>query len=164
MRNKKIIFLIIGIIIISLIIALSNREVLYSKQAELNDKVYTDIKSVVPSLGIFSLDAQSRSGNEYDHFVCECTTNDWHYIWLYISVSDYKKYFDPTANASRSVMAALSGVKKISFSPVVRIHGTIVSSDSIQLFNDDLKTHIHSDTVINFRSIDIPEQNEPGQK
>ena len=159
MRNKKTILLIIGIIIVSLILILSNREVPYSKQVALNDNVYTDIASVVPSVGIINIDEKSLSRNEYDHFVCECKTNDWQTTWLYISVSDYKKYFDPIANSSRTVMAALSGVKKISFSPVARIHGTIVSSDSIHLYNDNLKTLIHSDTVIKFKSVDIPNQN-----
>lgn len=135
----------------------SATEKAYSSSAGLYDKVYVDVSSLIPSVGIYttynnnSYSALSKLYSDYDYFVCECTTSTGKKVYVYISTSDYKKYFDSTVSTSVSNSTA----NMMNYSPAARIHGKVISSSSAL---DTLPTKIGSSTVIEFISVDIPKQ------
>lgn len=66
----------------------------------LGQKITISIKSIFPSYTI-----TSGSTNKVTHVLCEYTDSLGKKNWIYMSVSDYKKYFDSTANPATDTYA-----------------------------------------------------------
>lgn len=85
-------------------------------------KVYVSIKSIWPAQGIYT-----QGNSFYSYFVCECQTDSGTKVYVYMTVSEYRKYFD--ADASNSIHEEYAD--EITLSPSKKIHGKVVSADSI---------------------------------
>ncbi len=154
-RSKILKFLVpVGIfLIIMLIIGLSecdsskyshssSSESVFSQNSPLEDKVYIDIVSIKPSIGI-----RTNTSVENTEVVCECKTVTEETVWVYMSVYEYNTYIDSTADISSNFS---TNYKVIEYSTEKRIHGTARLADSIC---DDLSED--TDTIVlEFSSID----------
>ena len=84
--------------------------------------VYVDAVSIFPEYGIYN-----EGSNTYHHFVCRCKTTAGSTIWIYISCSDYHRYFDSSVSTKVSELYA----DTVSFSSRKRIHGLTITAESI---------------------------------
>ena len=97
-------------------------ETLFKTSLSTGTDVYASISTIFPSLGIYT------EGNSfYSYFVCECTTTTGSTIWVYMTVTEYKNYFD--SDASNSIYN--SEAEEIELVYPKKIHGTVVSSESV---------------------------------
>ena len=116
------------------------KETRYGSDSAIGDPVYTYIVSIFPTYGIYT-----EGQTHYTHFVCKCKTSADNTLWLYISVSDYKKYFDSSASSS----IYNDGYKTKTFSKKT-IHGVVVKADDV-LYG--LSDDIGKNKVIQFSSV-----------
>lgn len=97
-------------------------EVSFSSFLSSGTDVYADIVSIFPSIGIYT-----EGSSYYTHFVCECETSNGSTVWVYMSTSEYQKYFD--SDASTSIY--FSSAEEITFSYSKRIHGEARKADNV---------------------------------
>ena len=119
----------------------TEKESRYSTSSNIGDDVFADIVSIFPELGIYT-----QGSSYYTDFVCKCKTSSGTTIWVYMSCSDYKRYFDATASTSTYANYAYEK----SLSPSKKIHGTVKRAESIM-------SGLSSTTgtnVIDFSSVD----------
>lgn len=111
-----------------------------SSTAKSGDKVYVDIVSIFPEIGIYT-----QGSSSYSHFVCKCKTSSGSTVWVYMTCSEYKSNFD--SSASTSVYSSYAD--EVTFSSSKRIHGTVKTANNIM-------SGLSSDTgtyVIDFSSL-----------
>ena len=118
-----------------------DKETSFTNSSELYSDVYADISYIFPAYGVYTEGASS-----YNHFVCECHTTAGATIWLEISVSDYRLYFD--SDASSAIVDREADEIEL---PTTRIHGWVSSADSVV---SGLSDEIHTSKVISFDSCD----------
>lgn len=116
-------------------------EVSYSSSLETGTKVYVDIKSIFPAIGIYT-----EGSSSYSDFVCECKTSSGKTVWVYMTTTEYKDHFDSTASTSTKAQYA----EEIKFSTAKRIHGKTQRADSVM---NGLSDDINATMVINFSSL-----------
>ncbi len=119
----------------------SSTETMFSQGSNSFDKVYIDIVSIEPSVGIGITNFSNTD------VACECKTSTGRTVWVYMSVSEYNRYIDSSANISNSYAA---DYEVIEYSTAKRIHGTARTADS-------LCDGLSSDTgtmILKFSSID----------
>ena len=114
----------------------------YSSSLETGTKVYADIKSIFPAVGIYT-----EGSSNYSDFVCECKTSSGKTVWVYMTTTEYKNNFDSTASTSTKAQYA----EEIKFSGMKRIQGTTQTADSVMF---GLADDINSTMVINFSSVE----------
>lgn len=114
----------------------------YSSSLETGTKVYADIKSIFPAVGIYT-----EGSSNYSDFVCECKTSSGKTVWVYMTTTEYKNNFDSTASTSTKAQYA----EEIKFSGTKRIQGTTQKADSVM---SGLADDINSTMVINFSSVE----------
>lgn len=114
----------------------------FSTLDAIGTKVYVDIKSIFPTMGIYN----SRSSH-YHSFVCECKTSKGKKIWVYMSTEEYRKYFDANISTSKNSSSA----ETIDFPSVKRIHGIVKNADNIMY---GIAAEIGSDKVIYLDKVD----------
>lgn len=100
----------------------ASTETKYSSSAKSGDKVYVDITSIFPEVGIYT----SGSSN-YTYFVCKCKTSSGSTVWVYMTCSEYKSNFD--SSASTSIYSEYA--EEVTFSSSKRIHGTVKTANNI---------------------------------
>jgi len=100
----------------------ASSEVKFSSSVSAGDKVYIDISSIIPEIGIYT-----EGSNNYSHFVCKCKTTSGTNVWVYMTTSEYKNHFDSSASTSVSSTYA----DTVSFSTSKRIHGVAKRAESI---------------------------------
>lgn len=115
-------------------------EVRFSSSATTGAKVYADINSIFPEIGIYT-EGQSY----YRSFVCRATTTSGTTVWIHMSVSEYKENFDADAATSIHGMYA----EKITLATAQRIHGKAKRADSVL---SGLSKDIGSQMLIDFVS------------
>ena len=115
----------------------------YSILSSIGDKVYVDIVSIEPSIGI-----GTKNSTVNTHIVCECKTSANTTVWVYMSLTEYKNNIDSSAVLSNSSTATFQTIK---YSPAARIHGTVSSAEALCT---GLSTDISSTKAITFKSID----------
>lgn len=113
----------------------------YSSSLETGTKVYVDIKSIFPAVGIYT-----EGSSNYSDFVCECKTSSGKTVWVYMTTTEYKDHFDSTASTSTKAQYA----EEIKFSTAKRIHGKTQRADSVM---NGLADDINATMVINFSSL-----------
>ncbi len=112
----------------------------FTTSTALNTPVYVNIVSIFPEIGIYT-----EGTSYYKEFVCKCKTSSGTYVWVYMTCSDYKKYFD--ASASTSIYNSTAETK--TFNTSKKIHGTTINADSVL-------SGLSSDTgkiIIKFKSV-----------
>lgn len=92
----------------------------FSQTVKQGSDVYADIVSIVPEYSV-SLNWRPHG------IVCKCTTTNDETVWLYMLISDYTEYFDPTADFS----AYLASFEKLVFSSGRRIYGHSSEADDV---------------------------------
>lgn len=118
----------------------AQKETKFSSSATSGDKVYADIVSIFPEIGIYT-----EGSSNYSYFVCRCVTSTGGEVWIYLTVNEYKSNFDSTA--STSIFAQYA--EEVTLSSSKRIHGTVTRADGIM-------SGLSADTgtlVINFASV-----------
>lgn len=103
-------------------LAIPSTEKEFSSASEGGDKVYADIVSAFPEIGIYE-----EYGSYYTDFVCRCKTAAGSTVWVYIKTDDYLTYFDSSASTSVSSSYA----EEVTFSSAIRIHGSVKTADNI---------------------------------
>ena len=119
----------------------ASTETVFSNSSTSGTKVYANIVSIWPAIGIYT-----ESSSNYSNFVCECKTSAGTTVWVYMTVTEYKNNFDSSASASVSAAYA----DEVTYSTAVKIHGTVKKADNIM-------SGLSSDTatmVIDFSSLD----------
>lgn len=112
----------------------------FSNSSKFNSKVYVDIVSIFPEIGIYT-----QGSSNYSYFVCNCKTSSGSTVWVYMTVSEYKENF----NSSESTSINSSFADEVTFSFPKRIHGSTRNAESIM-------SGLSTDTgplVIDFSSI-----------
>jgi hypothetical protein len=112
----------------------------YTSNASVGDSVYIDIVSIFPEYGIYT-----EGQYIYTDFVCKCKTSSGSTVWVYMTCSEYKNKFD----SSVSTMVGALYADEITLSPAKRIHGKVISAESIV---DGLASKTGS-KVIDFSSV-----------
>lgn len=113
----------------------------FSTSSTAGSKVYVDIVSIFPSIGIYT-----EGSSNYKNFVCECRTSSGTTVWVYMTVSEYRSYFD--SDASSSIYNDYAD--EVTFSSGKRIHGTVKTANSVMAgLSSDTGTY-----VIDFSSFD----------
>jgi len=120
----------------------SSVETQFSQSVSPGTKVYEDIVSIFPDVGIYSQGASNYSG-----FVCKCKTTSDTTVWVYIPVSEYRINFDSSVSTSISNEYA----EEITFDYAKKIRGTAKMSNSVL---SDLSTDIGVTMLIDFDSVD----------
>lgn len=119
----------------------------YTANTPAGEKAYMDIKSIEPAYGI----GPSKTGGKeilyYNEVVCKCITTTGEKYYLYMYVTEFNKYIDPTADIQNVNKTYFDTVK---LSPPKRVVGTAKDAD---LVSNGLKSKINSDTVLDFISI-----------
>ena len=116
-------------------------ETRFSSSSTSGSKVYADIVSIFPSIGIYT-----EGSSNYKNFVCECRTSSGSTVWVYMTVSEYRTYFD--SDASSSIYNEYA--EEVTFSRGKRIHGTVKTANSVMSgLSADTGTY-----VIDFSSFD----------
>lgn len=113
----------------------------FSSSSTSESKVYANIVSIWPAVGIYT-----EGSSNYSNFACECKTSSGATVWVYMTVTEYKNNFD--SSASTSVYSSDAG--EVTYTTAVKIHGTVKKADSIM-------SGLSSDTgtmVIDFSSLD----------
>lgn len=100
----------------------ASTETKFSSSAASGDKVYADIVSIFPEIGIYT-----EGLSNYSYFVCRCETSTGGKVWVYLTVNEYKSNFDSTASTSIFEQYA----EEVTLSSSKRIHGTVARADSI---------------------------------
>ncbi len=100
----------------------TSSEVKFSNSVSAGDKVYIDIVSITPEIGIYT-----EGSSIYSHFVCKCKTSSGTNVWVYMTTSEYKNNFDSSASTSVSSSYA----DTVSFSSSKRIHGVAKRAENI---------------------------------
>ena len=113
----------------------------YSSSVEAGTKVYADIKSIFPAIGIYR-----EGSSDYYAFVCECKTSSGKTVWVSMSTTEYKEHFDSTVSTNVNTEYA----EEVNFSSTKRIHGVTEKADSVMY---GLSSSINSTTVISFSSL-----------
>lgn len=122
---------VIGFIVICLIMAgiekyqdlHPSNEAEYTSSSQIGDKVYMDIISIAPIIGVYP-----ETSSTYTYFVCDCKTKTNTNKLICIKVSDYKKYFDSSVNNNVSN----DSINEKVLSSVKRIHGVVSTADSFK--------------------------------
>ena len=117
-------------------------ETRFSSSSKAGNKVYADIVSIFPAIGIYT-----EGSSTYSNYVCECKTSSGTTVWVYISVSKYRSTFD--SDASSSIYSEYA--EEITFPSSKRIHGVVKSADSVM---HGLSADTGSTLLINFGSVD----------
>lgn len=94
----------------------------YTSSASVGDSVYIDIVSIFPEYGIYT-----EGQYFYTDFVCKCKTSSGSTVWVYMTCSEYKNKFD----SSVSTMVGALYADEITLSPAKRIHGKVITAESI---------------------------------
>ena len=94
----------------------------YTSSASVGDSVYIDIVSIFPEYGIYT-----QGQYIYTDFVCKCKTSSGSIVWVYMTCSEYKSKFD----SSVSTMVGALYADEITLSPAKRIHGKVITAESI---------------------------------
>lgn len=116
-------------------------ETKFSSSSTSGAKVYADIVSIWPAIGIYS-----EGSSNYSYFVCECKTSSGSTVWVYMTVTEYRNNFD--SSASTSVYSSYAD--EVTYTSSKRIHGIAKKADNIM-------SGLSSDTgtmVIDFSSLD----------
>lgn len=113
----------------------------FSNSVNAGTDVYTDIVSIFPDIGIYT-----EGSSNYTHFVCECETSTGSFVWVYMTVKEYRRYFN--SDVSTSIYTEYQDEEI--FSSNRRIYGIARRTESIM-------TGLSSDTgktmLIDFESI-----------
>lgn len=117
-------------------------ETQFSQSVGSGTKVYADIVSIFPEIGIYT-----QGSSDYSSFVCKCKTSSGTTVWVYISVSEYKSNFDSSISTDVNTQFA----EEITFSASKKIHGTVKTSNYVL---SDLSTDIGAATLIDFTFVD----------
>lgn len=99
-----------------------NTETRFSSTSEVGDKVYVDIVSIFPEIGIYT-----EGSSNYSYFVCKCKTTSGTTVWLYMTTSEYKSNFD--SSASTSIYNEYAD--EVTYSTSKRVRGTVKASESV---------------------------------
>ena len=99
----------------------ASNETKFSSSSTAGDKVYADIVSIFPAIGIYT-----QGSSYYTDFVCECKTSSGSTIWVYMTCSEYKDNFD--SSVSTSVYSSSAEEKTFSSK---RVHGTVKKANNI---------------------------------
>ena len=106
----------------------------YTEESKLNDAVYADIVSIVPTDG--KADAKEKNPQSYIGYFCDCETIDGVKLSAYMSKSDFDQYIISSNDLSDPGAVPES----IEFDTPMRIHGRVSdrkridgSSDSDEL-------------------------------
>lgn len=116
-------------------------EVSFSNSVGVGTAVYADVVSIFPAFGIYT-----EGESYYDSFVCECETSQGSNVWVYISVPEYKRYFDANTPANVGVFYMDEKI----FSSSKKIHGKVRKTDTIR---SALSIHTGTTTLIDFDSV-----------
>lgn len=100
----------------------TSTEVRFSSNATSGDKVYADIVSIFPEIGIYT-----EGSTNYSYFVCSCKTSSGSTVWVYMTTSEYKSNFD--SSASTSIFTEYA--EEVTYSSAKRIHGTAKRAESV---------------------------------
>ena len=120
-------------------------EIEFSSSLESGIDVYADIVSIQPTIGTYY-----GGSSAYNNFVCKCKTSSGSTMWVFISVSNYKQYFDSEATGYLYV----SNVDEIEFDEPIRIHGYTQEADDI---TKGLSSDIGTSILFSFESTESDE-------
>ena len=142
--GTRLITILISLAILLGILAISQcskkkEEVAFSPDLEFSSPAYIDLITIEP---VYSVSEKMFSS--YNAIVCKCTTTSRDTVWLYITISDYKKHFDPDAKFDYILGSSFETVSKRT-----RIHGKTINPDTI---NPDLSQKT-SNMILEFKSI-----------
>lgn len=115
----------------------------FSDAAHPRDKVYVDIVSIWPAIGLYD----DEEDEEFSEIICGCYTPDGDLVWIYMKGKEYLEYFDSTL--SLDVMN--SQYEELFFANPKRIHGRVWRADDI---SDDLSEDIGGEYLIGFRRLE----------
>ena len=73
----------------------SSVEKQFSQSVSSGTKVYANIVSIFPEMGIYT-----QGSSNYSSFVCKCKTSAGTTVWVHMSVSEYRSNFDSSASSS----------------------------------------------------------------
>jgi FlaG/FlaF family flagellin (archaellin) len=93
----------------------------FTSSSAAGSKVYADIVSIFPEMGIYS-----QGSSTYTHFVCRCKTSSGGTVWVYMTTTEYKNNFDSSASTSVYNQYA----DEVTFS-TKRIHGVAKKAETI---------------------------------
>jgi len=119
----------------------SSVETQFSQNVSTGTKVYANIVSIFPEMGIYT-----QGSTNYSSFVCKCETSSGTTVWVHMSVSEYKSNFDSSASSSIYNEYA----EKVTFSSSKKIRGTAKTSNSVL---SGLSSDIGASMLIDFTSI-----------
>ena len=113
----------------------------FTSSSSVGDNVYVDIKSIFPEIGIYT-----EGSSYYSEFVCRCVTSSGSTVWINMTCSEYKSYFD--SDASTSIFNSYAD--EITFSSPKRIHGVVKKCDSVL---SGLSADTGTTLLISFKSV-----------
>ena len=102
----------------------------YTDESELNDLVYADIVSIVPTDG--KADAKEKNPQSYIGYFCDCETIDGVKLSAYMSKSDFDRYIISSNDLSDPGAVPES----IEFDTPMRIHGRVSNRKRIDGSSD----------------------------
>ncbi len=113
----------------------ADEEALFSERSDSFDKVYVNIVSIEPVVGI----RLSTSAFNTD-VACKCSTSGGRTVWVYISVQDYNTYFDENAKLDTPFGADFEA---LTFSEARTLHGIARRAESLcEGLSDDTGTMV----------------------
>ena len=119
----------------------SSVEKQFSQSVSSGTKVYADIVSIFPEMGIYT-----QGSSIYSSFVCKCKTSAGTTVWVHISVSEYMSNFD--SSVSFSIYDKYT--EEVTFASSKKIHGTAKTSNSVL---PELSSDIGASMLIDFTSV-----------
>ena len=126
----------------------AKEDVYFSTNLESHQPAYIDIKTIKP---VYSL--AEGYGKYVTQIVCKCKTTSAKDVWLHISVSDYKKHFDSSAEFNSDALGLSDKYKELRYPSGLRIHGITRNADDIA-GNLSKKT---ATLILSFNSIGVIE-------
>lgn len=93
----------------------------FTSSSTSGSKVYADIVSIIPEVGIYT-----EGSSNYSSLVCKCKTSSGGTVWVYMTTSEYKNNFDSSASTSIYNQYA----DEVTFSSK-RVHGVAKKADTI---------------------------------
>ena len=119
----------------------SSVEKQFSQSVSSGTKVYANIVSIFPEMGIYT-----QGSSNYSSFVCKCKTSAGTTVWVHMSVSEYRSNFDSSASSGIYNKYA----EEVTFSTSKKIRGTAKTSNSVL---SDLSSDIGVSMLIDFTSV-----------
>ena len=113
----------------------------FTTSSSVGDSVYIDIKSIFPEIGIYT-----EGSTNYSEFVCSCVTSSGSTVWINMTCSEYKRYFD--SDASTSIYNSYAD--EVTFSSPKRIYGVVKKCDSVL---SGLSSDTGTTLLISFKSV-----------